>query len=61
MDVLDLVRLTSLMERSHGYSRTIDGLIDGLVALDYPGLASSTIREVPGRPSVGCASRRPAT
>jgi subtilisin family serine protease len=54
-DLLDLVRLTPLMERARGNPEVTVGLIDGPVALTHPDLAGATIREVPGRLVGACA------
>jgi subtilisin family serine protease len=52
---LDLVRLTSLMERSVGRPETAVALIDGPVAMAHPSLATEMIRAVPGSAAVaGC-------
>jgi subtilisin family serine protease len=52
---LDLVRLTPLMERTHGTSEIKIGLIDGPIFLDHPDLATENIREVPGEFAGTCA------
>jgi subtilisin family serine protease len=56
MDVLDLVNLTALMQRTKGRPEIKVGLIDGPVALDHPDLVTSTIREVPGKLKGMCGS-----
>ena len=56
MSPLDLVGLTSLMERGTGRPETLVGLIDGPVSMDHPDLVPSTIRELP-RGSVGRCTR----
>jgi subtilisin family serine protease len=48
MDLLELVKLTPLMERTRGRPEIMVGLIDGPVALNHPELAAGNIREVPG-------------
>jgi subtilisin family serine protease len=55
MDALNLVHLTSLMERVHGRAEIMVGLIDGPVALNHPDLAGADIREVPGTLRGACA------
>lgn len=52
---LDLVVLTSLMERTTGNKEIRVALIDGPVALDTPDLAKENIREVPGSSAGACA------
>jgi subtilisin family serine protease len=49
MGPLDLVRLSALMERSHGRPEVGVALIDGPVVVDHPDLAGATIREIPGK------------
>ena len=48
MNHLDLVKLTSLMQLTYGRPEVVVGLIDGLVAMNHPDLASQNIREIPG-------------
>jgi subtilisin family serine protease len=55
LDVLDLVKLTRLMEFTSGRPEVTVGLIDGPVAIGHPDLASENIREVPGKLSGTCA------
>lgn len=55
MNPLELVKLTSLMERTRGDPRVQVGLIDGPVAVDHPDLAGGNIREVPGKMRGQCA------
>ncbi|MFC5661515.1 S8 family serine peptidase [Kitasatospora misakiensis] len=45
---LDQVGLTSLMARSAGRPEVAVGVVDGLVALDHPGLAGGRLRLLPG-------------
>ncbi|MCG6499338.1 S8 family serine peptidase [Kitasatospora sp. A2-31] len=45
---LDQVGLTSLMARSAGRPEITVGVVDGLVALDHPGLAGGHLRLLPG-------------
>src|SRR6266545_5481909 len=54
MSPLDLVKLTSLMERSSGTPEMIVGLIDGPVAINHPHLATENIRQVPGSVRSAC-------
>ena len=49
MSPLDLVKLTTLMERFSGSPEMIVGLIDGPVAMNHSDLATENIREIPGR------------
>jgi subtilisin family serine protease len=49
MELLDLVRLTKLMELTRGSSQVSVGLIDGPVARDHADLAGSLIRELPSK------------
>jgi subtilisin family serine protease len=51
MNVLDLVGLTALMERTAGKPEVVVGLIDGPIAMSHPDLTGDTIREVPGKTS----------
>ena len=53
--LLDLVRLTPLMELTSGRANVSVGLIDGPVASDHPDLATSNIREIPGSLTGTCA------
>jgi subtilisin family serine protease len=55
MGPLDMVKLSTLMERSIGRAETRIGLIDGPVAMDHPGLATEMIREFPSGLSGRCA------
>jgi subtilisin family serine protease len=55
MSPLDLVKLTALMQRSHGRPEIQIGLIDGPVAMDHPDLVSASIREIPGGSPGRCA------
>jgi subtilisin family serine protease len=54
MSPLDLVRLPDVMKRSQGRPEIAVALIDGPVVLDHPDLASSTIREIPGKLKATC-------
>lgn len=55
MDPLDLVHLTSLMQRSRGKPEIAIGLIDGPVAMRHPDLAVPNIREIPGKQGSACS------
>jgi subtilisin family serine protease len=55
MGLLDLVKLTALMDRTSGRAEISVGLIDGPVLLTHPDLASEHIREVPGKLRGTCA------
>ena len=55
MKPLDLVKLTTLMERSSGSPEVIVGLIDGPVAVNHPDLATVHIREIPGKMRGACS------
>ena len=55
MGPLDLVQLTTLMDRTSGRAEISIGLIDGPVLLTHPELASEHIREVPGKLRGTCA------
>jgi subtilisin family serine protease len=55
MRVLDLVKLTELMDLTSGRPEIVVGLIDGPVAIDHPDLASETIRETPGQSTGACS------
>jgi subtilisin family serine protease len=55
MNPLDLVKLTTLMERTSGRSELIIGLIDGPIAMTHPDLAGERIREIPGKLAGTCA------
>jgi len=54
MDPLDLVKLTSLMERTSGNSDVKIGLIDGPVVTGHPDLAGGYLSEIPGRSGATC-------
>ena len=51
---LDLVKLTPLMQRSHGAPEVVVALIDGPVAMGHPDLTRENIREVSGSGSGAC-------
>src|SRR5215216_2563342 len=55
MRVLDLVKLTELMELTSGRPEIVVGLIDGPVAIDHPELVRQKIRETPGQSSGACS------
>jgi subtilisin family serine protease len=54
MSPLEMVKLTSLMDRTTGRGEVKIGLIDGPVLLNHPDLAGATIREVSGRIHSAC-------
>jgi len=54
MTPLDLVGLTSLINRTSGRPEVTIGLIDGPVVMNHPELASQHIREIPGNGSGAC-------
>ena len=54
MDALDLVKLAAVMERTSGSPEVKIGLIDGPVATRHPGLASESLREIPGKNGGAC-------
>jgi subtilisin family serine protease len=54
MTPLDLVKLSTLMERFSGRPEMVVGLIDGPVAMNHPDLTNENIREVSGKPSGMC-------
>src|ERR1700724_638824 len=58
MGPLDLVQLTTLMDRTSGRAEISVGLIDRPVLLTHPELASEHIREVPGKLRGTCARSR---
>jgi subtilisin family serine protease len=55
MNSLDLVKLTTLMERTSGRHEIMIGLIDGPVAINHPDLVGVYIRGVPGTLAGTCA------
>ena len=54
MNPLDLVRLTTLMERTSGSPEVKIGLIDGPVATQHPDLAVGHLHEIPGSNGAAC-------
>jgi subtilisin family serine protease len=54
-DVLDLVKLTPLMELTSGRPEIVIGLVDGPVVIDHPDLTGENVREIPGRIGGTCA------
>src|SRR3982750_177145 len=54
MLLLDLVKLTALMERTSGSPEVKIGLIDGPVLIQHPDLAGEHLREVPGNNGATC-------
>jgi subtilisin family serine protease len=55
MMVLELIKLSPLMEQTMGRPEVAIGLIDGPVVIDHPDLATENIREVPGEFAGACA------
>jgi subtilisin family serine protease len=55
MEVLDLVTLTPLMERTRGRPEVAIGLIDGPIVKDHPDFDGQNIRELPGATAAGCS------
>jgi hypothetical protein len=55
MEVLDLVTLMPLMERTRGRPEIAIGLIDGAIVKDHPDFDGQNIRELPGVTGVGCS------
>jgi subtilisin family serine protease len=55
MDPLDLVKLTTLMERTSGSPEVKIGLIDGPVLTEHPDLAREHLHEIPGSHGITCA------
>jgi subtilisin family serine protease len=55
MDPLDLVKLTTLMERTSGRPEVKIGLIDGPVVTEHPDLTREHVREIPGSHGTACA------
>jgi hypothetical protein len=55
MEVLDLVTLTPLLERTRGRPEIAIGLIDGPIVKDHPDFNGQNIRELPGVTAVGCS------
>ncbi len=49
MDPLDLINLRPLMDLTSGRPEVVIGLIDGPVAIDHPGLAKDSVREISGK------------
>jgi subtilisin family serine protease len=54
MEPLALVKLDRLMEHWSGSPDVVIGLIDGPVVMNHPGLASESVREVPGKARGAC-------
>src|SRR5262245_14012606 len=48
MSPLEVVHLTSLMQRTSGRAEIVIGLVDGPVAINHPDLMSNNIHEIPG-------------
>jgi hypothetical protein len=49
MGLLEIVKLTPLMEQTSGKPEIVIRLIDGPVILGHPDLTSAPIREIPGK------------
>lgn len=49
MHPLDIVTLTSLMERTSGRREIVIGLLDSPVAMTHPDLVGANLRELPGK------------
>ena len=58
MGPLELVKLTSLMQRTSGRTEIKVALIDGPVAVDHPDLTGQDVRVVAGRYSAACSNVR---
>jgi len=54
IETLQLVRLTKLMDLTHGIPDIKVGLVDGPVARDHPDLAESPIREITANGGASC-------
>src|SRR5215207_4524137 len=54
MDALDVVKLTTLLDRSSGTPDVKIGLIDGPVAVQHPDLAGISFHEIPGQIGITC-------
>ena len=54
MDILDLIKLTALMERTSGIPEVKIGLIDGPVITHHPDLAGEYLREISGNDGAMC-------
>jgi hypothetical protein len=54
MNLLDLIKLTPLMELTHGKPEVVVELIDGAVAMKHPELVGINIREFAGKLSGQC-------
>ena len=54
MTPLELVRLTTLMERTSGSPEVTIGLIDGPVVADHPDLPGERRRNIPENSRAGC-------
>jgi subtilisin family serine protease len=60
MDALELVKLSTLMERSSGCAEIVVGLIDGPVALDHPDFDDADIRVTPRELRSSCTRNNSA-
>lgn len=54
MGLLEIVKLTPLMEQTSGKPEIVIGLIDGPVIRGHPDLTGAPIREIPGKLSSTC-------
>ncbi len=54
MTPLDLIHITTLMERTSGSSDVKIGLIDGPAVIQHPDLTSEQLREIPGNNGAAC-------
>src|SRR4051794_20638213 len=55
MNPLELVRLTTLMERTSGAPEIVVGLLDGPIMIKHPELAGGNIRQISGSPAGACS------
>jgi subtilisin family serine protease len=53
--LLDLVRLSPLMDRTSGVPQIVIGLIDGPVALEHPDLHAATLKDIFPNPTGSCS------
>lgn len=59
-NLLQLVRLRPLMERTEGRSEIVIGLIDGPVSDTHPDLLANKIQQLSGTSAIGCTEPRSA-
>src|SRR5262245_48570838 len=55
MNPLQVVKLTSLMDRTSGRGEVRVGLIDGPIAMEHPDLVSTSIHELTGKTNPACS------